>query len=440
MIYRYVTFQDLKFILYSIFLISLLSNCKTPSTSTKTAEPILINKSEDNSSEQISEYSIGIKKTIQSTFLKQDREIFIHIPQDFYGQNETKQQYPLAIVMDGDYLFLPTVSAIDQLSSPYLANIECPEMIVVGIPNIDRGTDLSPLIVDSNATNVAAVTDLNNMGQFIEKELIPLLESTYPLVKNRTLIGHSLGALFVADVFRHSPDLFNNYIIIDPDMSYDEGKFQQRVLTALEQKTPNDHSIFLAVANNAYSDMTLAELRKDTSEILRISRTSLDFMESLQELDKTTLHINFKYYEDEDHFSIPHVAIIDGLKYIFDSHRFPYIIDYYKKENKPTIDIVTRLEQHYVSVSEDLGYAALPPENYIDAWAGSYAFFGEPEIGRSLYDYNIKLYPDSPIVYSRKANFLLSQEDTLGAISMIKHSLFIEENEELRQTLVDISK
>jgi predicted alpha/beta superfamily hydrolase len=440
MIHRYSISKNIKVIFYLIFIISLLSNCKTPSSSPKTVDPILINNSENNSSEKISEYSIGIKHTIHSTFLQQDREIFIHVPQDFYGQNETKQKFPLAIVMDGDYLFLPTVSAIDQLSSPYLANIECPAMIVVGIPNIDRGTDLSPLTSDSNTTTETAGIELNNMGKFIEKELIPYLENTYPLVNNRTLIGHSLGGLFVADVLMHAPDLFNNYIIIDPDMSYDEGKFQQRVLTALEQRTPIAHSVFLAVANNAYSDMTLKELRKDTSEILRISRTSLDFIESLQEFDKTTLHVESKYYEDEDHFSIPHVAIIDGLKYIFDNHRFPYIIDYYKKENKPTIDIVTRLEEHFSSVSKVLGYIVLPPENYIDAWAGSYAYFGEPDIGRSLYEYNIKLYPDSPIVYSRKANFLLAQEDTIGAISMIKQSLSIAKNEELRQTLIDLSK
>ena len=70
-------------------------------------------------------------------------------------------------------------------------------MIVVGIPNTNRGRDLTPTEVDIDFFTGDSIQYVSGGGNifldFIEKELIPYIDETYPTTPYRTFVGHSFG-------------------------------------------------------------------------------------------------------------------------------------------------------------------------------------------------------------------------------------------------------
>ena len=57
----------------------------------------------------------------------------------------------------------------------------------------------------------------NKFHDFLREELIPELEQQY-LVKKKTIVGHSLGGLFVIYSFLQQEGLFDNYLAISPSL------------------------------------------------------------------------------------------------------------------------------------------------------------------------------------------------------------------------------
>jgi len=88
-----------------------------------------------------------------------------------------------------------------------------PEMIIVGIPIKDRFRDLTPSC-DSSISQTSG--GYNNFISFVEKELFPYINSTYPTAPYKIFIGHSLGGLTVVNTLMKFPGLFDSYIAIDP--------------------------------------------------------------------------------------------------------------------------------------------------------------------------------------------------------------------------------
>ena len=57
---------------------------------------------------------------------------------------------------------------------------------------------------------------------FILDELKPLIESRYPVDRDRSvLIGHSLGGLFATTVLANHPEAFGGYLILSPSLQFD---------------------------------------------------------------------------------------------------------------------------------------------------------------------------------------------------------------------------
>src|SRR5690606_1362862 len=92
------------------------------------------------------EIVIGQIDTIYSNILKENREIWVHIPKS-YAKNQLK--YPVLYLLDGDAHFYSVTGMIKQLST-INGNTISPEMVVVGIPNTDRTRDLTPTHVDES--------------------------------------------------------------------------------------------------------------------------------------------------------------------------------------------------------------------------------------------------------------------------------------------------
>jgi predicted alpha/beta superfamily hydrolase len=136
---------------------------------------------------------IGEKLKISSKILNEDREVLIRVPKD-YDYSDTK--YPVLYVLDGEFFFQQVNGVVTFLSEcSYIYNKPIPEMIVVAIINIDRNRDYTPTYAPNQLGSLYYPTSggAERFFNFLEKELIPEIDSQYRTQSFRTLAGWSFG-------------------------------------------------------------------------------------------------------------------------------------------------------------------------------------------------------------------------------------------------------
>ena len=107
-----------------------------------------------------------INDTIKSSFLNERRAIEIQLPRSY--ETDVMKNYPLIIVMDGDYMFNIVSGSVDYLS--FWGDI--PENLVVGISQRDSRFDDSSNL---DPINHIPISSTANFYDFITNELIPYI-------------------------------------------------------------------------------------------------------------------------------------------------------------------------------------------------------------------------------------------------------------------------
>src|SRR6185503_2705106 len=261
---------------------------------------------------------IGKVDSVYSTILKEPRKVWIYTPNMKAGMQNPAQRYPVVYLLDGDGHFPSVVGMIQQLSQVN-GNTIVPEMIIVGIPNTDRTRDLTPTHVTSDPPMMDSNFSRNTGGgenfvAFIEKELMPHIDSAYPTLPYRTLIGHSFGGLTVMAVLTNHTKLFNAYVAIDPSMWYDRGNFLRTTEEKLREKKYAGTRLYLGIANTMPEGMTLDKMKKDTSTDTRHIRSIFELDKFLKANPQNGLKYASNYYADDNHGSVPLVSEYDGLR------------------------------------------------------------------------------------------------------------------------------
>ena len=147
--------------------------------------------------------------------------IYVGLPLSY--RQEPERRYPVVYGVDADVGFASAVEITRFLA--YAG--ELPEVIVVGIGyGVDLATwrkrrvaDLTPVPVDDQSGSGQAGSFLD----FIEGELIPLIEQRYRTTPNRTLSGYSFGGLFGTYALFHRPGLFQSYMLGSPSYGWAQG-------------------------------------------------------------------------------------------------------------------------------------------------------------------------------------------------------------------------
>ena len=147
---------------------------------------------------------------IRSAVLGEDREILVRIPPG----TVSGERFDVVYVLDGTALF-PLAVGMEEYR---LAMQRPPKVIIVGINNPSirtRGRDMTSA-PDPAATWAPETGGADNFIRFLETEVIPTIEARYPVTRHRTIIGHSLSALFVLHTLGTHPTLFERYIAVSP--------------------------------------------------------------------------------------------------------------------------------------------------------------------------------------------------------------------------------
>ncbi|CAN5801407.1 hypothetical protein BH10BAC2_BH10BAC2_40930 [soil metagenome] len=379
---------------------------------------------------------IGKVDSVYSNILGEKRKVWIYTPDAFNSNPDTSQRYPVVYLLDGDAHFTSVAGMIQQLSE-INGNTLCPQMIVVGIPNTDRTRDLTPTHVNSDApimdSNFSKTTGGGeNFVAFIEKELMPHIDSAYPTQPYRMLIGHSFGGLTVMNVLTNHTKLFNAYIAIDPSMWYDKERFLAATKKKLTDKKYDGVRLYLGIANTMPPGMTVDKMLKDTSSDTRHIRSIFTLDKFIKANAQNGLKFSGKYYGDDDHSSVPLTTEYDGLRFIFSYYR---MILTSKDFTDSSAAIATKYTKHYETVSKEFGYKVSPPEMFINGMG--YQALGSKQYAKAeaFFKMNIANYPNSNNVYDSYGDFFIAKKDSANAIAYYQKALAIKEVDDTKQKL-----
>ncbi|HJS54560.1 MAG TPA: alpha/beta hydrolase-fold protein [Chitinophagaceae bacterium] len=255
--------------------------------------------------------------TIHSKVLNEERFIWIKLPAGIDLSNKIRK-YRVAFILDAEALFYTSNEVVEKINKE--KNTGIIDWIFIGIDNIwlrDRDYTTSyvkPSVhVDSNAAAVSG--GAVHFTKFLEKELLPFINSKYPVSTERIFIGHSLGGLFTINILFNHPGLFSHYVAIDPSMWWDDMKLlkdiQRQGVSSLSKK-----SLFLAVANTKEKNMTENQIRSDNSNKTILTRPGLRLHDFMKTNNNVEFKYNYKFYKDREHMSVYPDALYDAIRFV----------------------------------------------------------------------------------------------------------------------------
>ena len=376
----------------------------------------------------------GSIDSIHSKILNEKRKIWVYLPNSNPQTIYAHQRYPVVYLLDGDAHFYSVMGMIQQLSEVN-GNSVCPQMIVVGILNTDRTRDLTPTHVaggpylDSVSSSTSGGGE--NFTAFLEKELIPHIDSLYPTAPYRMLIGHSFGGLMAVNILINHPGIFNSYLAIDPSLWWDNQKLLRQAATVLQQNKFKGKSLFVGVANTMKPGMDTLQVRNDTSLATLHIRSILEFITLLKKNAANGLHADFKYYNDDDHGSVPLIAEYDALHFTFRNYRLPS----FQNLLDSSFNADSAITVHFKNVSVQMGYDVLPPEPLINQLGYTFLQNKMPDKAYLFFEKNIRNYPGSFNAYDSMGDFYDAKANTKKAIEYYSKALKLNDNPETKAKL-----
>lgn len=373
-------------------------------------------------------FSLGFADSVKSDILKEQRQLLIYTP--YHGKRSraaTKDRYPVIYVLDGENNFRSVAITVERLSDMGL----CPPMIVVGIPNTDRSRDLTPTTVANNTDGVKNSGGGERFLAFIEKELIPHIDSNYLTAAYKLFMGHSLGGLMVVQAMVHHKEMFNGYVAIEPSIWWDDHKVLNDAKSAIENKSYVHKTLFLAIANHMGKGADTIAVQTDTTGQTELTRYNLDLIHDINKHRESKLRFTAMYYANDNHQTVPLIAAYDALRFVFDYYAFPgnagnQITD----PNLPAL-----ITAHYQKITGELGYQVLPDEPLVNN-LGYYALREKRyDVARELFALNVLNYPKDANPQDSYGDYYLAKGDQNNAILCFKNALAIREIPETRAKL-----
>lgn len=309
--------------------------------------------------------AIHFQHTIESKVLGETRSILVHVPPGYGAGNA---RYPVVYMTDAHGAQNPMmVGIVDQQA----ASGTIPNMIIVGIQNIDRSRDLTP----TNDGGGGRVGGGAKFLKFIETEVIPVVEANYRTEPYRVIAGHSLGGLFAIYTFVERPELFNAYIAASPVLHWDDKIIIKRAAAMLKEPKDWKKSMFVSIAN----------------EPDYVSGFN-DFQDTLRKSKPKSFEFEFRQFKEDNHGSGVLPAYLAGLRKVYEGWQ------------PPPSGTIADLDDHYRRLSSRFGYRIPVPEDVMNR--AGYGLLGLKRFDEAIsaFKRNVETYPQSANVYDSLAD------------------------------------
>jgi len=297
-----------------------------------------------------------------SSVLNEERTLLVSLPR---GYESSKKAYPVLYVLDADFIpyFTRVVGTVGEQSLQ--GNI--PEIIIVGIENVDRERDMFPVPVDRWPNSGGA----DNFLRFLSEELIPYINSIYRTEDFQLLYGASNAGLFVVHALLSQSELFNAYLASSPMVGwcyqfiYDEARNQFASDKSL------DVFLYMIWGKNDMDAVTHAVpyLEKIIQE------------EAPEDFKWSSLII-----EEEGH--VPYASLYHGLSFVFNGWNYP--------PERYETSTLESIETYYHNLSEGYGFeVSIPMFVYLET-GNNLRSRGEIQAALEVFKVNLEKYPDDP--------------------------------------------
>jgi predicted alpha/beta superfamily hydrolase len=227
-------------------------------------------------------------------------DVRVALPRSFATST---RRFPLLLMLDADYSFPAAHAIVNHLTD----RNRLPEQVVVavGYPGADdrdtyrreRTRDYTPWH-SADGGYGPEFQKLSGGGPrflaFLEQELLPLLGTKYRTTGDRTLVGHSYGALFGAWVLARGDGAFRRFILVSPSLWYAERKL------FAEGVSPRSAEVYLAVGAMEGGDHDMAgDLRR------------------FYELVRTKTNATIEVWPEQNHDTVFPFALSNGLRFVW---------------------------------------------------------------------------------------------------------------------------
>jgi uncharacterized protein len=237
--------------------------------------------------------SVFSQKTVElfdSKKLGEEREITISLPKSY--AKETKRNYPLLVLLDGDYLYAPFQGAITYAN--YWDDI--PELIIVAITQNKKDERYDDCQWDDE-TGLPLEKGIN-FFEFIGTELIPYVEKNYRVAPFKIIAGHDTTAGFSNLYLYKENPLFDAYISLSPDLP-----------PQMEKRLPERMA---QITKPIYYYQSSAD-----GDIKRLLKGVKSLDEGLKTINKTSFNYKFDEFIGSSHYSLVLHSIPSALYHIF---------------------------------------------------------------------------------------------------------------------------
>jgi len=368
-----------------------------------------------NTSQQFLQ-KVGVLDSLYSKSLKEYRKLFIQLPADY----QENKKYPVAFILDGE-VFLPTVNNVQSFYNGGFT----PEMVLIGISNANNRTrDLTTSKIKEkygmpfNEENGAA----ESFSHFIETELIPFVENKYRVTSFRTLIGHSYGGLFTIYTLLNHPQLFSNYIAIDPSLDWDN---QELLTTAQDKLTRNNYkgkSLFMSLNGQLHMQnpqITIDNVMQDTSDFTLFPRANISFSNMVKQNKNNGLAYEWKFYQRDLHGTIPFPSIMDGLIFDFEWYQMENT-DKFNSPDTSKEELFEIVNYRANKLKSYFGYSVPPyPQNLLNTLGYMSLDMEQFDKSKMFFEFAIKFYPNSANAYDSMADYYERTDDYKNALKSV---------------------
>lgn len=242
-----------------------------------------------------------------------------------------KRKSPVIYLLDANSIFMMVTEMVRMLQ----LSGELPDLYIVGIGYQDE------LLTAISNRRVQEFTPTSNPNykklwenepgfesdggdailfmRFLQEELKPFIESTYPVDPNdATLVGDSLGGLFALYTLLQKPKAFEKYVIGSPAIFWDRGVLWEYEKQYADQHRNLNAQVFMAVGGLEDSEPYHfpADTRESTKHI-RLVDDMKRMATTLEGRDYPDLKLHSHVFEGETHMSVIAPCINRGLRVLF---------------------------------------------------------------------------------------------------------------------------
>ncbi len=269
-------------------------------------------------------YVSRLNDTIISKYLNEKRAIEIQLPRSY--EIEVDKNYPLMIVLDGDYMFNIVSGSVDYLS--YWGDI--PENLVVGINQKD--TRFQDSSVFDNITHTP-ISSTASFYDFIVNELIPYFSKNYRVSNFKVIVGQERTANFANFFLLKNDPQIRGVISISPKISENMNRYLNENLSK----------------SNSKIVYTLSSSKRDFESIFK---NVSELTASLDSIENKNLRFESLIFDKENHYILPSVSVPRSIRSTYSMYSDIDKIEYDSIISKLETSPIDYLKNKYQLIKE----------------------------------------------------------------------------------------